>query len=251
MEESGPLGRASLAHRLDRLGDHGPDPASVASRGSAARPALPDERVVAALRAGDERVFVELVRAHHALLHRTAMTYVSSRAVAEEVVQETWLAVLQDLERFEGRSSLRTWIFRIAANIGRTRAARERRSRPFSSMPGRAHDDAGSALDPESFLSADHPAWPGHWARRPVPWETPEERLLSRETRAVIRAAVERLPPSQRLVVTLRDIEGWSAEEACDALELTAANQRVLLHRARSKVRAALERHLGAADVVA
>jgi RNA polymerase sigma-70 factor (ECF subfamily) len=209
----------------------------------------PDAEVVAALRVGDEAAFVALIRAHQSLLHRTAMTYVSSRAVAEEVVQETWLGVLAGLERFEGRSSPRTWIFHIAANIARTRAARERRCRPFSSIAGGDRDQP--AVDPERFLPADHPAWPGHWACAPQAWATPEEQLLSRETHGVIRAAIEALPRPQRLVVTLRDVEGWSADEACDALDLTPANQRVLLHRARVKVRAALEDHLRAADPAA
>jgi RNA polymerase sigma-70 factor (ECF subfamily) len=216
---------------------------AVARRGDAA--------VVAALRAGDEAAFVALVRAHHSLLHRTAMSYVSSRAVAEEVVQETWLGVLAGLERFEGRSSLRTWIFHIAVNIARTRAARERRCRPFSSIAGGDRGTAGPAVDPDRFLSADHPAWPGHWAGGPEARATPEQRLLSRETQDLIRAAIEALPPPQRLVVTLRDVEGWSAQETCDALDLTPANQRVLLHRARARVCAALEDHLYAAHTAA
>src|SRR3954451_3170834 len=220
---------------------------------ASARAAAPssDAEIVAALRAGDEEAFVALVRAHHSLLHRTAMSYVSSRAVADEVVQDTWLAVLAGLERFEARSSLRTWIFHIAANIARTRAARERRCRPFSSIAGGDHDAAAPAADPDRFLSADHPAWPGHWACAPSAWATPEERLLSRETQDVIRAAIEALPRPQRLVVTLRDVEGWSPEEACDALGVTPANQRVLLHRARTKVRATLEDHLCSPDAAA
>jgi len=180
----------------------------------------------------------------HALLHRTAMRCVPSRAVADEVVQETWLAVVAGLDRFEGRSSLRTWIFRIAANIARSRGGREGRCKPFSSFAARG-EHLGPAVDPERFLPAAHPAWPGHWASPPIAWETPEDRLLARETQDVIRAAIERLPESQRLVVTLRDVEGWGAAEACAALDLTGANQRVLLHRARARVRDALEAHLG------
>jgi RNA polymerase sigma-70 factor (ECF subfamily) len=220
---------------------------------SSAQAAAPadDAQVVAALRAGDEAAFVALVRAHHSLVHRTAMTYVSSRAVADEVVQETWMGVLAGLERFEGRSSLRTWIFRIAANVARTRAARERRSRPFSSIARTARGAAQPAVDPERFLPAEHPAWPGHWACAPEAWATPEERLLSSETQSLIRAEIEALPRVQRLVVTLRDVEGWSAQEACDALHVTPANQRVLLHRARAKVCAALHDHLCAADTAA
>ena len=210
-----------------------------------------DAELVERLRGGDEIAFTELVRAQHSVLLGVAMTYVSSRAVAEEVVQETWLGVLAGLDGFEGRSSLRTWILRIAANVARTRAAREGRSRPFSSMTGGNVDSAGPTVDPERFLPADHPVWAGHWAHRPTQWDTSEARLLSRETRDVLRAAIALLPPAQRLVVALRDVEGWSAEETCNALDLTAVNQRVLLHRARSKLCEALERHLAAPHAAA
>jgi RNA polymerase sigma-70 factor (ECF subfamily) len=173
---------------------------------------------------------------------------VPSRAVADEVVQETWLAVVEGLDRFEGRSSLRTWIFRIAANIARSRGGREGRCRPFSSLGAGADRPA---VDPDRFLPAGRTAWPGRWASPPAAWETPEERLLARETQEVIRAAIDRLPASQRLVVTLRDVEGWDAADACAALEISAANQRVLLHRARARVRDALEAHLGRAPSTA
>src|SRR5918912_323180 len=137
-----------------------------------------DAELVERLRGGDEIAFTELVRVQHSVLLGVAMTYVSSRAVAEEVVQETWLGVLAGLDGFDGRSSLRTWIFRIAANLARTRAAREGRSRPFSSLPAGSGDSAGGpTVDPERFLPADHPVWPGHWARRPTRWDTPEARL--------------------------------------------------------------------------
>ena len=208
-------------------------------------PALPargsDAELIKALKAGDETAFVDLVHAHHAVLLRVAMRYVSSRAVAEEVVQETWLGVLKGLARFEGRSSLKTWIFKIAANIARTRAVREGRCLPFSSLPG---SDYEPSVDPDRYFPPDHHRHPGHWARGPASWEIPEGRLLSGETRNVILAAIEQLPTAQRLVVTLRDVEGWSAEETCQALEVSDGNQRVLLHRARSKLRAALERYL-------
>ena len=205
-----------------------------------------DAELINALKAGDETAFLDLVNAHNPVLLRVAMTYVSSRAVAEEVVQETWLGVLKGLDRFEQRSSLKTWIFRIAANIARTRAVREGRCLPFSSLTGM--DDERS-VDPDRFFPPDHPRCPGHWARGPAAWETPEERLPSGETRDVILAAIEQLPPAQRLVVTLRDIQGWSAEETCHALELTDGNQRVLLHRGRSKLRAALERYLSPVEM--
>ena len=202
-----------------------------------------DLRIVAALRAGDERVFRELVERYHASLIRVALMYVRTRAVAEEVVQDTWIGVLQSLPRFEGRSSLRTWIFRILANQARSRAKREARSVPFSALAG--DDDASPAVDPDRFLPADHPAVPGHWASPPRSWAArPEDELLGRETRERISAAIDALPAAQRTVISLRDVEGWSSEEVCDLLAISEGNQRVLLHRARSKVRAALEEYL-------
>jgi RNA polymerase sigma-70 factor (ECF subfamily) len=192
-----------------------------------------DAELVERLRARDEAAFTELVRRHHASLLRFARMFVSTQAVAEEVVQETWLGVLNGIERFEGRSSLKTWIFRILANTAKTRAEREGRSLPFSALET---DDGGAAVPRERFTGT------GHWASPPRAW--PEERLLSSETRALIAAEIERLPPSQRAVISLRDVEGWSADEVRNALDLSETNQRVLLHRARSKVRAALERYL-------
>jgi RNA polymerase sigma-70 factor (ECF subfamily) len=214
---------------------------STASRAPAAGV---DAALVEALRAGDESAFAELVDAYHALLVRVSSTYVSSRAVAEEVAQETWLAVLEGIDGFEGRSSLKTWIFRIAANIARTRGVREGRCVPFASLPGGDGERSEPAVEPDRFLPPDHARFPGHWARGPVSWEDPEEQLLARETRTLVLAAIEGLPPAQRRVITLRDVAGWPAEETCRVLDLTDGNQRILLHRARSKVRAALERHL-------
>ena len=200
-----------------------------------------DARVVDALRRGDEAAFARLLREHQASLERVARIYVSSAAVAEEVVQETWLAVLNGIDRFEGRSSLKTWIFRILTNIAKTRAQREGRTLPFSALE-RPDAVPEPAVEPDRFLDSEHPRWPGHWAARPEPW--PEERLLADETRAVVEQAIERLPPAQRAVISLRDVEGWSADETCNALGVSETNQRVLLHRARSKVRRALEQYL-------
>ena len=204
--------------------------------------AAPDDaRLYRALRAGDEGAFIALVERYHAPLLRLAMTYVRDRSVAEEVVQETWLGVLRGLERFERRSLVKTWIFRILTNTAKTRAVRERRSVPFSSLTSGTDD--GPSVEPERFLAATHPVWPGHWASPPRSWDDiPERHLESKEVREVIEAAIAALPPVQGQVISLRDIEGWSSEEVCELLELSAANQRVLLHRARSKVRAALER---------
>jgi RNA polymerase sigma-70 factor (ECF subfamily) len=204
-----------------------------------------DERLCEALRAGDEETFTALVERYHSSLLRLAMVYVKNRAVAEEVVQETWLGVIRGLERFESRSLLKTWIFRILTNTAKTRAVREGRSVPFSSLAGGDEDDVGPSVEPERFLDASDPAWPGHWASAPRSWDgVPEHRLVAKETRGVIRAAIESLPPMQAQVITLRDVEGWSSDEVRALLDISEANQRVLLHRARSKVRAALERYL-------
>jgi len=200
-----------------------------------------DASLVEALRAGDEEAFRELVREYQPSLVRVARIYVSSQAVAEEVAGETWLAVLKGLDRFEGRSSLRTWIFRILTNIAKTRAKRDGRTLPFSALqdPGRVPE---AAVDADRFLDPEHPRWPGHWAVKPETW--PEDALLAAETRDRLQDAIEALPASQRAVISLRDIEGWSSEEVRNALDLSETNQRVLLHRARSKVRAALESYL-------
>jgi RNA polymerase sigma-70 factor (ECF subfamily) len=203
--------------------------------------AASDATLIEALRAGDESAFRELVREYQPSLVRVARIYVSSQAAAEEVAQETWLGVLNGLGRFEGRSSLRTWIFRILTNIAKTRAKRDGRTLPFSALqePGRVPE---AAVDADRFLDPEHPRWPGHWAVRPESW--PEDALLAAETRERLAEAIEALPASQRAVISLRDIEGWSSEEVRNALDLSETNQRVLLHRARSKVRAALDSYL-------
>lgn len=200
-----------------------------------------DAALVAALRGGDEGAFRGLVLRHHAALVRLARASVASQGVAEEVAQDTWLAVIQGIDRFEGRSSLKSWIFAILVNRARSRAARERRSVPMSSLGGAAGDD-GPAVDPDRFVQPGR-RWGGHWSSPPVPWE-PAERLLAQETRGVVAGAIDRLPAMQRVVVSLRDIEGWSSEEVCLLLEISEGNQRVLLHRGRARVRAALEDHL-------
>jgi RNA polymerase sigma-70 factor (ECF subfamily) len=203
-----------------------------------------ESQLVEALRSGDERAFEQLTREYHASLLRVAQIYVASRAVAEEVVQETWIGVLSGIARFEARSSLKTWIFRILTNIAKTRAQREGRTLPFSVLE-RPDTVPEPAVGPHRFLPPDHERWPGHWSARPEPW--PEERLIAAETRSVVEQAIEALPPAQRGVISLRDVEGWSSDETCNALGLTETNQRVLLHRARSKVRQALEDYLSEA----
>jgi RNA polymerase sigma-70 factor (ECF subfamily) len=197
-----------------------------------------DAQMVEALRAGDERAFEQLIGEYHASLLRVAQIYVANRAVAEEVVQETWLGVLNAIERFEARSSLKTWIFRILTNIAKTRGRREGRTLPFSAL-ARPAAVPEPAVEAERFLAPDHERWPGHWSSKPQPW--PENALLAAETRSVVEKAIEALPPAQRAVISLRDVEGWSSAETCNALGLTQTNQRVILHRARSKVRQALE----------
>jgi RNA polymerase sigma-70 factor, ECF subfamily len=201
-----------------------------------------DVALVERLRAGDEAAFLALVDQLQPAMLRVARMYVSTTAVAEEVVQDTWLGVLRGLDGFEGRSSLRTWIFRILTNVAKTRGQREGRSLPFASLAG---DDLGApAVDPDRFdSSAAEPR--GFWSTLPDDWTgLPEERLLGGETLDVIRHAIDALPPMQAEVIRLRDQLGWSSEEVRNALELSETNQRVLLHRARSKVRAALERYL-------
>jgi RNA polymerase sigma-70 factor (ECF subfamily) len=207
--------------------------------------ASPEERrLVEALRAGDEAAFRSLVETYGGSMLRIARLFVSSQAVAEEVVQETWLSIVQGVERFEGRSSLKTWVFRILTNRAKTRAAREARSIPFSSLAG-TEAEGEPAVDPERFLPADHERWPGHWAAPPTSWAgVPEHRLLAAETMDVIRGAIDALAPSQRAVITMRDVYGWTSDEVCAALGLNDVNQRVLLHRARSRVRMVLERYL-------
>jgi RNA polymerase sigma-70 factor (ECF subfamily) len=198
---------------------------------------LPEElSLVSALREGDESAFLEIVSRYHASMLRVAQVFVQSPAVAEEVVQETWLAVLEGIARFEGRSALRSWVFRILANRARTRAQREARTQPFSSME---EEGDGPTVDPARFLPDDHPQWPGHWSAPPSPWA--DARLMAGETLALAQRAIDALPPRQKQVILLRDVEGCSPEEVCEALGLSDGNQRVLLHRARAAVRAALE----------
>ena len=201
-----------------------------------------EAELVARLRAGDERAFESLVDSYHGTMLAVARSYVKTRDVAEEVVQEAWVGVLNGLDRFESRSSLKTWIFRILVNTAMTRGGREARSVPFSSLAPTEEEVA--AVEPERFRPPGE-AFAGHWNSYPGDWSSvPEEGLLGRETLDVVKGAIEELPDAQRTVIAMRDIAGCSAEEVCDALEVSAGNQRVLLHRARSHVRAALERHL-------
>jgi RNA polymerase sigma-70 factor (ECF subfamily) len=199
-----------------------------------------DAALVARLREGDEAAFMELIDRYGATMVRVAQMYVRDRATAEEVVQETWLAVLNGIDRFEGRSSLKTWLFRILTNRAKTRGERDGRIVPFSSLAG-AGEENDPSVDPDRFLGPDSPQ-PGAWAAPPRAW--PQDRVLAKETLGVIEMAIEQLPEAQREVIRLRDIEGWSPMEVAEALQISDGNQRVLLHRARSKVRAAVESYL-------
>ncbi len=198
---------------------------------------MDDQRVAEALRRGDEDVFRFIVMRHHAGLVRTARSYVSSHAIAEEVAQDTWVAVIKGIDRFEGRSSFKTWLYRILVNRARTRGEREGRTRPTDA----ASDEPSVATS--RFHDRDHPHY-GAWRARPADWAlVPDDVVESTATRQIIDVAIDALPPLQRDVITLRDLDGLSSAEVCDSLGLTEANQRVLLHRARSRVRAILEQH--------
>ena len=204
-----------------------------------------DAAVVSALRAGDEAVFATLVDRYHGALVRLARVYVGSVEVAEEVAQETWLGVLRGIDGFAGRSSLKTWIFRILVNRAKTRGVREGRTVPFSMLGESEASSDEPSVDPDRFRPpGDH--WAGGWLRPPLSWEgAPEQQLLSDEIGRFVRAAVADLPAAQRQVIALRDIEGWESTEVCQLLEISEGNQRVLLHRARSKVRQALAAYFG------
>lgn len=200
-----------------------------------------DAQIVAALRAGDQKVFREVVAQFNPGLVRLARTYVSAE-LAEEVVQETWVAVIRSIDRFEQRSSLMTWVYRILLNKVRTLAKRESKIIPFAAM-GHTSDGNHPSVDPDRLIHSE--SGPGHWGQPPARWENlPAERLQSEETLDMVIAAIERLPPAQREVIELRDIQGRSAEEVCNTLGVSSVNQRVLLHRARVAVRATLEEYL-------
>ena len=199
-----------------------------------------DKLLLDRLAGGDEGAFRELVEKHHSAMLRVARGFVSSEALAEEVVQETWLAVINGLSRFEGRSSLKTWIFRILTNRAKTRGIREGRSMPFSALP----KEADSAVEIERFNEQ------GSWIVPPARWDTeaPEELVLRQEVSQQVERAIAELPSNQASVLILRDIQGWSSEEVCDLLEISESNQRVLLHRARGRIRKSIDAHFRRED---
>jgi RNA polymerase sigma-70 factor (ECF subfamily) len=203
----------------------------------------PDQELLARLKERDQAAFADMLDAWSPGLLRVARAYVASAEVAADVVQDTWLAVIEGIDRFEGRSSLKTWVYRILTNTAKRRGARESRSAPWSSLP--ADGDTGPTVDP-SWFRAPGEEYPGHWREFPSPWPTtvvpsPEGRALAAEIIAQLDGALAELPGRQRVVITLRDVEGLTSEEVCEVLDISPANQRVLLHRARAFVRARLE----------
>ena len=197
-----------------------------------------DDVLVAGLRTGDEEIFACVLNGWSGSMLRLARSFVSTTASAEEVVQDTWLAVFEGIERFEGRSSLRTWVYRILVNIARKRAVREQRTVPWASLV----PDHQPTVDPQRFRGPGE-EYAGGWRTFPDRWPTTESEVLAHEVRETVAAAIESLPIRQQVVLTLRDIDGHAAEDVCTLLEISMANQRVLLHRARAAVRGHLERY--------
>ena len=206
---------------------------------------MEDEQIlIERLRARDEGAFTQLVQRYYGYLIPLADFFVSNRSVAEEVVQDAWLAVLNGIDRFEQRSSFKTWISRIVINLARTRGVRESRMVSFAEFTEKEAERPEAVVDPSRFRIASDD-YPDHWSVAPRPWNAdPEKQLLTGELMAVLDRAIESLPESQRLVLTMRDVNGWTAEEVCNILAISETNQRVLLHRARSKVRGILENHI-------
>src|SRR4051812_27827143 len=202
-----------------------------------------DADLVAGLKRGEERAFVALVRRYQPPLLRLAIVYCRSLAVAEEIVQDTWLGVIRGIGRFEERAAFKTWLFQILVNRARTRAAQEGRAGSWATPEEEAEARSEPSVPPERFRGADD-KWANNWAVPPHSWgESPEVRLLAGETMDLVKRAISTLPPAQQQVITLRDVEGWPAEDVCNVLMISQTNQRVLLHRARSRVRAVLETH--------
>jgi RNA polymerase sigma-70 factor (ECF subfamily) len=204
-----------------------------------------DEAVILGLRRGDEETFAHVLARYNGPLLRVAMSYVRDRAVAEDVVQDTWLGVIKGIDEFQGRSSLRTWIFRILINQAKSRGLAEGRILPLSTLDPPGEPD-GPTIPQSEFTDGGASPW-RRWVHPPSSWDgIPEERLVSAEIRRRISTVIDDLPPRQRQVITLRDVEGWPSSEVCALLRLSEANQRVLLHRARARVRSAIESYLAA-----
>jgi RNA polymerase sigma-70 factor (ECF subfamily) len=206
----------------------------------------PDRDLVERLRCRDEAAFTLLVDSWSGGMCRLARSFVKTNESAAEVVQDTWIAVIKGIDAFEGRSSLKTWTYRILVNTAKRRGVREGRTIPMSSLAP-TDEDYGPTVDPSRFFDAGH-QWAGHWRESPAAWPSPEQSALSGEVHGLVVAAVAELPDRQRIVITLRDVEGYTSEEVREILDISAANQRVLLHRARASVRGRLESYFAAVD---
>jgi RNA polymerase sigma-70 factor (ECF subfamily) len=221
------------------------DAPQTAKAGAGPRGAKEEVRLLERLRQGDESAFTSLVDRYHSTLIRLAMAHVQDHSIAEEVVQETWMGVLEGLDRFEGRSSLKTWIFKILTNKAKTRGVRESRHISFSPLVASEDEADEPAVDPTRFRTTGH--WVDYWDTYPAPWDedTPEKLALSKEGATHLQQAIDALPSRLRQILIMRDVEGMDSKDVCELLEISEGNQRVLLHRARSKVRQALEDYVG------
>ncbi len=233
---------SAAAANAESIG-RGPSPSGAVMPHVTPGPAKSEDLLLARLRAGEEGAFDELVNTLHGAMIRMAMGHVADREVAEEVVQDTWMTVIESLHRFEGRSSIRTWIFGILIHKAKDRGVREKRHTTFSSFES-CDDDTEQVVDPSRFHQSGE--WAGHWAFPPQPWDerTPEKLLASHQAVTAMNKAIEALPPTLKDVLVLRDIEGMEAQEVCALLKITETNLYVRLHRGRERVRQAVEAYL-------